>query len=58
MNLLKQNRVEKKLDVSRSTLLRLIARGEFPRPRKIGGNNFWLEREVDDWIAKKFGGAA
>lgn len=55
MNLLKQLRVEKKLDVSRSTLLRLIARGEFPKPRKIGSNNFWLEQEVDAWIEVRFG---
>lgn len=54
MNLLKQVRVEKKLDVSRSTLLRLIARGEFPKPKKIGSNNFWLEQEVDAWISGKF----
>lgn len=58
MNLIKQHRVEKKLDVSRSTLIRLYLRGEFPAPKKIGNNNFWLESEVDDWIAEKFGARA
>ena len=55
MQLLKQHKVEKKLDVSRSTLIRLWLRGEFPPPKKIGHNNFWLETEVDAWIAGKFG---
>lgn len=55
MKALKQFRVEEKLDVSRSTLLRLIARGEFPPPKKIGSNNFWLESDVDAWLSKKFG---
>lgn len=55
MNLLKQHRVEKKLDVSRSTLIRMWLRGEFPAPKKIGNNNFWLEQEVDAWISEKFG---
>lgn len=55
MKSIKQVRVEQKLDVSRSTLLRLIKRGEFPQPTKIGANNFWLEEEVDAWLAKRFG---
>lgn len=55
MNLLKQHRVEKKLDVSRSTLIRMWLRGEFPAPKKIGNNNFWLEQEVDAWIEGRFG---
>ncbi len=55
MNLIKQQKVEKKLDVSRSTLIRMWGRGEFPAPKKIGHNNFWLESEVDAWIAEKFG---
>lgn len=58
MNLLKQKKVQQKLDVSRSTLLRLIGRGEFPRPTKIGKDNFWLEQEVEQWIAKRFERAA
>lgn len=55
MNLIKQHKVEKKLDVSRSTLIRMWLRGEFPPPKKIGHNNFWLQQEVDAWIAEKFG---
>lgn len=55
MQLIKQQKVEKKLDVSRSTLIRMWLRGEFPAPKKIGHNNFWLEAEVDAWIAEKFG---
>lgn len=55
MQLIKQHKVEKKLDVSRSTLIRMWLRGEFPAPKKIGHNNFWLQQEVDAWIAEKFG---
>lgn len=55
MQLLKQTNVENKLDVSRSTLIRMYLRGQFPAPKKIGGKNFWLESEVDGWIAERFG---
>lgn len=55
MNLIKQHKVQKKLDVSRSTLIRMWLRGEFPAPKKIGHNNFWLQQEVDAWISEKFG---
>lgn len=58
MNLIKQHKVEKKLDVSRSTLIRMWKRGEFPKPTKIGNNNFWVEDAVNAWIEARFGGRA
>ena len=37
--------------VSRSTIYRWIANGEFPRQISLGANTVaWLESDVDDWI--------
>ena len=33
---------------------KLIERGEFPKPVKLGGShNFWYESEVDAWLAER-----
>ena len=37
--------------VSRSTIYRWMANGEFPKQISIGGNTVaWLEAEVEEWI--------
>ncbi|WP_432803967.1 helix-turn-helix transcriptional regulator [Chitinibacter mangrovi] len=38
------------LGISRSTLLRMIARGEFPAPMKIGFIIAWDITDVNNWI--------
>ena len=53
-NILKIPAASKKAGISRSTIYKLEALGDFPKkiklsPRSIG----FLESEVDDWIAQK-----
>ena len=45
--------------LSKSQLWRLIKRGRFPKPVKISERcNAWDSRQIDAWLAEKFGGAA
>ena len=39
--------------ISRSTLLRLIARGEFPQPRRVGAKVLFDRAEVVAWWQKQ-----
>ena len=40
--------------VSRSTIYRWMANGEFSKQVSLGGNTVaWLEAEIEDWIQKK-----
>ena len=40
--------------VSRSTIYRWMANGEFLKQVSLGGNTVaWLEAEIEDWIQKK-----
>jgi predicted DNA-binding transcriptional regulator AlpA len=32
------------------TIWKMIQRGEFPHPRRVGNSPFWLEAEIDNWI--------
>lgn len=41
------------LGLSKSTMYRLLERGELPRPIKIGVLTYFSEREVQTWIANK-----
>lgn len=40
-----------------STIEKMVARGEFPKPVRIGGSNRWVASEVEAWkeeqIAKR-----
>nr|DAH00160.1 MAG TPA: putative transcriptional regulator [Crassvirales sp.] len=41
------------LNVSRSTLTRMVTDGRIPRPRKtLGGNKYWWQDEVENHIAE------
>jgi prophage regulatory protein len=43
--------VEARTGLRRSHLYALAARGEFPKPLKLGDRaSAWIEREVSDWI--------
>jgi predicted DNA-binding transcriptional regulator AlpA len=33
-----------------------MARGGFPRPRKLGRSSLWVTAEVNDWIEKRTAG--
>jgi prophage regulatory protein len=38
--------------LSRSLIYQLIARGEFPRPVRVGARlSTWIADEVDEWVA-------
>lgn len=48
--MLAEPEVCRRLAIGRSTLYRLIASGEFPRGRKVGGGTRWPARVVERWI--------
>lgn len=35
--------------VSKATLYRMIAEGQFPRPRKLGSRSLWSEDDIQSW---------
>lgn len=42
------------ITVSNTTLLRLEARGRFPRRLRIGGTTVaWFLSEIEDWLAER-----
>jgi prophage regulatory protein len=49
--ILRRPAVTRKTGLASSSLYAAIARGEFPKPIKLGERSVgWLGREVDDWI--------
>lgn len=45
--------VMKKLSISRNTLLKMIATGNFPQPLRLTGRCLrWREQVVSDWLVK------
>ncbi|MDR6585559.1 AlpA family transcriptional regulator [Herbaspirillum frisingense] len=56
MKALNIKQVAEKLSLGQSTIYRMIAKGEFPKPFSLGGNRTaWLEEDVDCWLAGKAG---
>ena len=55
MQLLDRNGLrEKGIPFTKQHIDRLIRKGEFPRPIKIGSNtNAWIEDEVDQYVADR-----
>ena len=44
----------KGIPFSRQHIFRLVKRGSFPAPVKLGqGTNRWIESEIDDWLAAR-----
>lgn len=55
-NLLRLPKVEAATGYKRSTIYRLIQRGEFPAPISLSANgraSAWVEDEINDWIQKR-----
>lgn len=51
--LMKRAEVEAVVGLARSTLYRLIAKGLFPKPRRLNGPNGaarWVQSEVESWV--------
>ncbi|MFM0638033.1 AlpA family transcriptional regulator [Paraburkholderia metrosideri] len=52
MNAIGIKQVAQKVNLGQSTIYRLIAKGEFPKPFPLVGNRTaWLESDIDDWLA-------
>ena len=52
--LLRRSAVEQVTTLSRSTLYRLMARGEFPKPVAISPNRIaWRVADVHDWLVHR-----
>ena len=46
--------LRRKVGLSRSQLYRLISRGEFPPPKKLGSKvSVWVESEIDAWMGQQ-----
>ena len=41
--------------LSRSTILRLVDKKEFPRPSLVSGRNLWLFKAVEGWNLEQVG---
>lgn len=52
--LLRIAEVQKRTGLSRSCLYEAVARGEFPKPVKIGKRaSAWVAAEIDQWIKQR-----
>ena len=51
--LLKFRQVRARAGIGATKCYGLIKQGEFPRPIKVGAASFWVEHEVENWIAKR-----
>ena len=52
--ILRLSQVLERVSLSRSTLYKMIARGEFPRPVQLGQRSTgWLHEEVDAWLESR-----
>ncbi|WP_009522283.1 AlpA family transcriptional regulator [Imbroritus primus] len=48
--------VAEKVSLGKSTIYRMVAEGEFPKPFSLGSNRTaWLEEDIDAWLATKAG---
>ncbi|MCF6099823.1 helix-turn-helix transcriptional regulator [Mesorhizobium muleiense] len=60
-NILRRGEVERATGLPRSTIYDKIAKGEFPKPIKLGARSVgWLEQDIDAWQQKliRAGGVA
>jgi prophage regulatory protein len=53
INLLRLDQVLSAIPLSRTTILNMVKRGEFPKPIKIGRVCFWIENEVKAFLWQK-----
>jgi len=54
MKALKIKDVVEKVSLGQSTVYKMVAAGEFPRPFQIAPNRVaWVESEVDAWLAER-----
>ena len=54
MNILRKRGVATKVGLSGVHIMRLVRRGAFPEPLRLGPASIgWLESEVDQWLEQK-----
>jgi prophage regulatory protein len=54
VTILRLREVLKRISVSRSTLLRSVARGDFPRPVLVGKRcRGWIEADILHWLNQR-----
>jgi prophage regulatory protein len=54
MQFLRRKKVEQITGLSRSSIYAMMAKGTFPRQRKIGDRAVaWLKHDIDDWVATR-----
>ena len=53
--LLRRKQVEELTSLSRSSIYRLMGKGEFPKSKGILGGNIviWVRKEVEEWIKEQ-----
>ena len=52
--LLRRQEVERRCQIGRSTIYRLMRAGQFPEPLRIGPRAVrWSQRELERWIATR-----
>ena len=57
MEMLNRKQVERRVGLSCSSVYRLMSRGEFPRPVRIGSSRAgavrWWASEIDSWLSSR-----
>lgn len=54
MKALKIGDVAEKVSLGRSTILKMVASKEFPRPFRVAPNRVaWMESEIDGWLIER-----
>lgn len=54
LTILRRREVECIIKLSRSTIYNLMAKGEFPKPIKLGVRAVgWLESDISDWLNQR-----
>ena len=54
IRLLRRPEVEARTGLSRSTIYSMMAKGAFPRPRRIGVRAVaWDEADIENWLATR-----
>lgn len=54
MKILRIKDVISKVSLSQSTVYKLVALGDFPKPISLAPNRVgWVESEVEEWLAEK-----
>ena len=49
-NFIRLPEVIRRTGLSKSTVYAWSIEGRFPKPRKVGRLNLWLETDIDQWI--------